>query len=160
MPIVIVTEKRDSKVTVPWQSKASFFCLMSIHATGASSPAYTGITPRMERVWCLHKSPASPARVQPLLVTTVPVHLLSDDSDPFQISAAIHGFSTCLSGASQGDYERDKVQREGKMPVTQAPQKHFCPPGGHRSNVLILQVQQPGHSNFLLLPRVLAGKYK
>lgn len=68
------------------------------------------------------------ACVQPLLVTTVSMHLLSKDSDAFQISAAIHRLPPCLSGASQGDYERYKVQREGKMPVTQAPQKHFCPP--------------------------------
>lgn len=107
------------------------------------------------------------AYVQPLLVTTVSVYLLSEDSDPLQISAAIHGFSPCLSGAPQGDDERDntdrQVQREGKTPITQASQKWFCPCvplQGHRSNVLILQVQQLGHSNFLLLPHVLVGKYK
>lgn len=36
----------------------------------------------------------------------------------------------------------------------------FLSPGGHRSNALVLQVQQPGHSNFLILPRALVGTYK
>lgn len=38
--------------------------------------------------------------------------------------------------------------------------KKLLSPRGHQSNVLVLQVQQPGHSNFFLLPRVLVGKYK
>lgn len=99
-----------------------------INVIAASSPAYTGLTLRMERrVAGVHTN----SQLHHRCVCAVSVHLLSEDSDPLQISTAIYGFSTCLSGASQGDCERDntdcQVQREGKMPITQAPQKHFCP---------------------------------
>lgn len=38
--------------------------------------------------------------------------------------------------------------------------KYTFSPGVHWLNALVVQVQQPGHSSFLMLPRVLVGKYK
>lgn len=121
-------------MSVPWHSKASFFCPISRKRHNCIQSCLHGFhtEDEEESSWCPRiTSFTITAYVQSLLVTTVSVHLLSEDSELLQISAAIHGFSTCLSGASQRDYERDntdcQVQREGKMPITEAPQKHFCP---------------------------------
>lgn len=93
---------------------------------------------------------------QSLLVTVVSLHPLSQGSDPSQISAAIHRLFTGTLGLPK---ETAKCRGGAQSCHTDTTNTLYSP-GGHRSNALVLQVQQPGHSSFLMPPRALVGKYK